>query len=198
MSLVFRSISQVSFTILGGISVVLGGISAFQSHFSHPQYSYLPPDEVWNDFLTAFPEGNKVGSSVVVEVAGAVEKPGVYTLSSGARWQDALLQAGGFMKQASQRYIHQEVNLAKIILDQEKIYIPFQLEEQGEETKVSKVVSRSLNQLTQKEVEAVPGIGAVRAEKFLSGIPYSSLEDFANRSGLPDSVRQEMLKMYSL
>ena len=58
---------------------------------------------------------------VIVHVAGAVKKPGVYTLKSGARIDDALQKAGGALGQADAHAL----NLAALAQDGTKIEVPF-------------------------------------------------------------------------
>ncbi len=58
---------------------------------------------------------------IIVHVAGAVKKPGVYTLKSGARIDDALQKAGGALGQADAHAL----NLAALAQDGTKIEVPF-------------------------------------------------------------------------
>jgi len=59
-------------------------------------------------------------TSVAVHVVGAVQRPGVYVLSSGARAVDALRQAGGPTTSADTS----AVNLASVVKDGDQLYIP--------------------------------------------------------------------------
>jgi len=61
-----------------------------------------------------------VGNKVVVQVAGAVKKPGLYTFNESARVDDAIQQAGGFDRNAD----GSRVNMAETLVDGEKIRIP--------------------------------------------------------------------------
>jgi competence protein ComEA len=61
-----------------------------------------------------------VPAEVVVDVAGAVARPGVYTLQAGARVCDALELAGGTTAQAQTA----AVNLAARLVDGQQIVIP--------------------------------------------------------------------------
>lgn len=60
------------------------------------------------------------GSTIQVHVAGAVRKPGVYTLPSWARVNDAVKKAGG----ASPRADLDAINLADHLKDAEQVRIP--------------------------------------------------------------------------
>ncbi|HMD81992.1 MAG TPA: SLBB domain-containing protein, partial [Anaerolineales bacterium] len=53
---------------------------------------------------------------IIVHITGAVPRPGVYALPQGARVQDAISAAGGFLAEAEKG----EINLARLIEDGEK------------------------------------------------------------------------------
>lgn len=56
----------------------------------------------------------------MVDIKGAVQKPGVYQLPKDARVKDALAQAGGATKEADLR----QLNLATKLQDEMAVYIP--------------------------------------------------------------------------
>lgn len=57
---------------------------------------------------------------VTVQVVGAVNKPGVYTLPSSARVDDAVRAAGGATSSADL----ESINMAQTVADAEQIYVP--------------------------------------------------------------------------
>lgn len=57
---------------------------------------------------------------VVVHVVGAVARPGVVTLPGGSRVSDAVERAGGARADADQA----RVNLARVLVDGERLYVP--------------------------------------------------------------------------
>ena len=65
------------------------------------------------------------GSDIVVHVAGAVKRPGVYHLKSGARNVEAVNAAGGFSPSANP----DSVNLAAHSEDGSQLYIPTRAEQ---------------------------------------------------------------------
>ena len=67
---------------------------------------------------------------IYVDVCGAVEQPGVYCLEEGARVCDAVRAAGGFSLAA----VETSVNQARILTDQEQLYIYTQEELEALET----------------------------------------------------------------
>lgn len=106
-------------------------------------------------------------STILVQVDGAVINPGVYTISSGSRLQDAVNSAGGLTIDAR----IESLNLAKRIQDGEKITIPSTL--QPEPSKDNPLIDINLATLT--ELDQLPGIGKTRAQAI---IDYRSKEGF--------------------
>lgn len=200
----------------GLLAMLTGGWLSYVSHFQHPRWEYIPVDDQWSDYLGKLvaqakeKETNQASLAernqpkiFSVDVAGGVEKPGVYELDSQARIGDAIKAAGGFSKLASQQFIHQDLNLAQRIEDQQKIYIPLQGENLGVTSAAagtgSKLNSEKensclvVNQASAQQLEELPNIGPKRAEDILAGIPYLDKEDFLQRSGLSTNLAQELM-----
>lgn len=187
------------------VSLAGGVICLYRGYIQGPPSLYLPLDTEWQKaWMSEVNPEELPQTNVVVEVSGAVEKPGVFSLSSSSRVQDAILQAGGFSSSANQAYIHRDLALAAKLVDQQKIYIPY-LEEanvstlpQSDQGSASPGGSSGLNQVSQAQLDEISGIGEVRAQRVLEGIPYTSIEDFKERSGLPEPIADEVLKLYTL
>ena len=192
----------LAIALLGLGAMIAGGVLTYQTHFQHPKFSYMPTDQVWKDHLQALVERARrnvdasvqASETVTVEVAGAVVQPGVYVLARQARVQDALLAAGGFLPDSNKQYIHQELNLARTLGDQEKLYIPLfeeRVKDEGNTLVASNEVAREgihANTITLTELMEIDGIGEKRAEDFLAGQPYTNVEDVRKRSRLPASI----------
>lgn len=125
---------------------------------------------------------------IFVDIEGAVVKPGVYQLPQDSRIQDGLVVAGGLAAFADREYISKNLNLATKISDGSKIYIPFL----GEAVGGSGVLNSSLkegtvgslvnvNSSSQSQLEALPGIGPVTAQKIIGGRPYGSTDELLNK-----------------
>lgn len=105
--------------------------------------------------------------SVVVHVVGAVARPGLYELPEGSRVDDAIEKAGGPTEDAALA----NVNLAAPVGDGQQIVIAANGEvgpptmHVGSETGASGLVR--LNSATLAELETLPGIGPVTAQKIL-------------------------------
>lgn len=65
-------------------------------------------------------------SDIIVDLSGAVNKPGLYTLKYGSRLGDLLSLGGGFTNEASVLWVSKNVNLALKLQDGDKIYVPFE------------------------------------------------------------------------
>ena len=104
---------------------------------------------------------------VVVDVAGDVRRPGLYRLRSGSRVQDALIAAGGATRKAQL----DAVNLAAPVADGEQIVVPGS--GVGGAAAASSPAGSSpsapldLNSATLEQLEALPGIGPVTAQKII-------------------------------
>jgi competence protein ComEA len=105
---------------------------------------------------------------LVIDVAGAVRRPGLYRLQSGSRIDDAIAAAGGATAKAQL----DAVNLAAPIADGEQVVIPEH--GAGGAPAASPPAAGSapsapldLNTATAEQLEALPGIGPVTAQKIL-------------------------------
>ncbi|HUZ16326.1 MAG TPA: ComEA family DNA-binding protein [Gaiellaceae bacterium] len=118
---------------------------------------------------------------LVVDVAGDVRRPGLYSLRSGSRVDDAIVAAGGATRKAQL----DAVNLAAPIADGEQIVVPGS--GAGGVAAVSSPAGSSpsapldLNSATLEQLEALPGIGPVTAQKIL---------DFRQQHGTFHSVAE--------
>ena len=86
---------------------------------------------------------------LLVDVIGAVEKPGLYRLPRGDRVYDAIAAAGGFSNDAD---MARAPNLAARLTDGMQVKVPFATTTSG-----TVAVRVNLNQATLAELETVPG-----------------------------------------
>lgn len=100
------------------------------------------------------------GGDLVVDVTGAVRRPGVYRLPAGSRVDDALTRAGG----ATGRAELEAVNLAARLADGQQVVVPEQAS--GAEAAAAadpEEAPISLGTATAEELEGIDGIGPVTA-----------------------------------
>jgi competence protein ComEA len=120
------------------------------------------------------------GWDVVIDVTGAVARPGVYRLPAGARVTDAVQRAGG----ASGGALLEAINLAARLADGQQVVVPRRgpagapLAPAGT---VSKEGPISLGTATVEQLDTIDGIGPVTAEDII---------EFRDRHGGLSSVDQ--------
>jgi competence protein ComEA len=140
---------------------------------------------------------------IVVDVEGAVQKPGIYNLPEESREQDAIKAAGGVSSKANFEAIAKGMNMAARLSDGMKLYIPFEDELPTTSTGDQSVIgastgSISVNSASESQLESLPGVGAVTAGKIISNRPYSSLEDLTAKKAVSNSVFQKIKDLISL
>ncbi len=96
----------------------------------------------------------------VVKVAGAVRRPGRNRLAEGKRVADAVARAGGATASADTAAI----NLAAPVADGMQVLVPRRVPGAGAGAAGTRV---SLSSATAAELDALPGIGPVTAQKIL-------------------------------
>ncbi|MPZ73719.1 MAG: ComEA family DNA-binding protein, partial [Nitriliruptorales bacterium] len=111
-------------------------------------------------------------AEVVVHVAGAVVSPGVYTLPGGSRVGDAVTAAGGPRRRA----VLDGLNLARVLTDGEQVLVAAKGDSAASETAGAAAAGATpgagsatvnLNRATVPELETLPGIGPVLAERII-------------------------------
>lgn len=105
-------------------------------------------------------------SRVVVDVVGAVRRPGLYRLPQSARIADAVARAGGSTSKADLA----QVNLAAPLADGEQIVVPGRGASAPAGTAPAAASSSAPVQLstaTLEQLDSLPGVGPVTAQKIL-------------------------------
>jgi competence protein ComEA len=137
---------------------------------------------------------------LVVDVAGAVRRPGLYRLRSGSRIDDAIASAGGPTAKAQL----DTVNLAAPIADGEQIVVPGR-GVAGVAAAGSGAVGSSpsapldLNSATLEQLEGLPGIGPVTAQKILDyRQQHGAFHSVAELQGVPGIGPAHMAQLKGL
>ena len=135
----------------------------------------------------------------------------------GTRLYELITKGGGLSGEADDEYIARNYNLSKLVSDQEKIYIPtksdianglfveparrelaYLEEDTSENPDEQSDLTVSINTATQDELEALPGIGPVSANKIINGRPYTSLEELISKKIISSSTFEKIKELITL
>lgn len=183
-----RRLILLSLGIFGGVAIVLG--VGWDYINSQQKISTVSSDGV-NGFHTGSVAGEVRVKIVKVDVSGAVISPGVYEIPYDSRIQDVLIAAGGMSTKADQTYVSKNINLAQRVSDGMKIYFPEKGEiniESPTTASVAKSTSINLNTATLAELDTLPGIGPVMANKIVAQRPYQTVSQLLERKVVSSSV----------
>lgn len=147
---------------------------------------------------------------IVIHITGAVQKTGILILQKGARIADAIDASGGPTESADL----DEVNLAYVLQDGQKVYIPskgnkaklegkaYITSESGNNVIVQEVNEKggnkkvNINTATQSELENLPGVGEAIASRIIEyrqqNGKFSKVEDLQNVKGIGDAKFNNM------
>lgn len=181
-------------TLLFGVILVGFGVFFFKSGLGSPSTKV----EVLE--ATTESQGNR---EMVVEIAGEVEKPGVYKLPGGSRVDDLLAVSGGLGANANRDWVEKYLNRAAMLVDSQKIYIPSQSEalsakETGGDQSVSADFSgqgsggTNINTASLSELDKLPGIGPAYGQSIIDHRPYSTNEELVSKGALKKSVYEKV------
>lgn len=141
----------------------------------------IPPLE------TATHARSRTPSRLVVDVAGAVRRPGLYHLAAGTRIADAVAAAGGATPHADVAL----VNLAAPLADGEQVLVPVRGAAAGTGGNPSPTAPVDLNTANAEQLDALPGIGPATAQKIVdyrqAHGPFRSLDDLEAVPGIGPS-----------
>jgi len=123
---------------------------------------------------------------ILVDVTGAVTKPGVYTLAANSRVIDAIKAAGDSAPGADLSTI----NLARVLSDGEQIYVDATIINSAGK-RISKTVHSgpiNVNRATAAQLDSLDGIGPVIAKRIIEyrkvNGPFATVEDLQKVSGI--------------
>ena len=151
--------------------------------------------------------------NIFVHIAGCVQKEGMLELSSNSRIADAIEKAGGLTQEADLS----DINLAYLLEDGMKIYIPNQNERQENNEKTENTAKTentpsmqiqdtntkqdviNINTATQEELDTLPGIGPATAAKIIAYRKekgkFNNKEEIKEVSGIGEA-KYEKIKEY--
>lgn len=128
-----------------------------------------------------------VKQTILVHVAGKVKKPDVYPLLQGSRVADAIKAAGGAKKGVDLS----DINLARILIDGEQIYVGYvaAVDRSTPKNSVKKYTGIiNINRATKAELDSLVGIGPVIAGKIVTyrnqNGSFMAIDDLLKVSGI--------------
>lgn len=151
---------------------------------------------------------------VMVDISGAVERPGIIKTNNDSRIQDVLISAGGLSAKADRIYISKNINLAQRVFDGMKLYFPLEGEvsrQNGDVVKLTAGNNRAseagvafgaerlinLNSATTQELDRLPGVGPVTVSKIIAGRPYQNISDLINYKIVGKSLYEKIKDLVS-
>ena len=143
---------------------------------------------------------------IVVDVTGSVANPGLYHLATGARVGDAIDAAGGFGPRVDADRVGRELNLAATLEDGDQVRVPSRDDPttapggggsggSGGTGSGSGGGLVNLNTASQSELEELPGIGPVTAEKIIAAreeAPFRSVEELRERGLVGEKTFEDL------
>jgi competence protein ComEA len=179
-------------TLVGLLIVV--GVIAFLVRWQSP-----PPIVIEPPLPTPTPE------PIQVYVSGAVVHPDVYVLPVDSTVNTALEAAGGPTEEADLEHL----NLAHHLKDGEHVYVPRVGEassptphDEGDESEVPVAFPVNINTASQAELETLPGIGPVLAQRIIdyreNDATFSSIEDIQNVPGIGPATFEDIKELITV
>jgi competence protein ComEA len=140
---------------------------------------------------------------LVVHVAGAVNRPGLYELDEGSRIDDAIAEAGGAKPKAALEL----VNLAAPVADGQQVLVPLRgaaaTAGSGEGGGLAAPGGKvSINSATVEQLDALPGIGPVTAQQIIdfrtANGGFGSIEELDAVPGIGPARLEQLRELVSL
>lgn len=155
--------------------------------------------------VTKADEQNTTQQVIYVYVCGKVNSPGVYELPEGTRVYKAIEAAGGATEEAAL----ENLNLADVVSDKSRIYIPGINEEYNINDNSSSVVTDNtanssnsagscvnINVASKNELMTLPGIGEAKALAIISYREtqgkFTCIEDVMKVSGIKNAAYEKI------
>lgn len=169
----------IALALLGLIFLVYGLISLLGSSVNK--------DEIKLEHQELSPQSTTL---IQVDIEGAVVSPGVYKLSTDSIIQDALVASGGLSPEADREYISKNINLASKLSDGAKIYIPKIGDKAQTTVSNSNIVTGliNINTASKENLDTLPGVGSVTADKIISNRPYQQVNDLLDKNIVSSKV----------
>ncbi len=142
-----------------------------------------------SDVVIGVEDDSVEAEELLVDVQGAVERPGIVVLAPGARVVDAISAAGGLTEGAAAG----SINLAREVQDGEQLLVPIEGEEETTEDGNGLI---NINRATAEELQQLPRVGpsvsaAIVAHRDEHG-PFASVDDLEDVSGIGPAMMEQL------
>ncbi len=189
------------FAVFGaGIGLIVLGIAlgiARQTASKKVEFLTKPADPVKNQ-------------EIIVDIGGAVAKPGIYRLKANSRLVDLLAEAGDLTSEVDTDWVQKTLNMARTLTDGEKIYIlkigdAKKTDVLGGNTTSLGGQSLSvvnLNTALASELDTLPGIGPSFAQRIIeyrkANGGFKSIEEIQAVSGIGKKLFEQIKDKISI
>ncbi len=154
------------------IYMVLGSALALGALFFSLAQGNASPSPIPKVSLAPIVEATPAPASIIVDVAGRVLHPNIYTLPVGSRAADAISAAGGALKGVALT----DINLAHVLFDGEQIVVgapPVPVKSSQGRGSTSKIGKSStavvnINTASAAQLQVLAGVGPVMAGKIVA------------------------------
>lgn len=180
---------KIFLVALGIIVVIILVVYVFTKENSTTYFE----DEVVNELSVNNATKAEIKNNIIIHIAGEVENEGIIELPPNSRIYDAVEAAGGLTAEANLS----QINLANMLKDGQKIYIPNEeeteeyIEEVTGKNEYKEVGKIDINTATQTELETLSGIGPSTALKIVNyrkeNGEFSNIEDLKNVPGIGEA-----------
>lgn len=204
MELSFKQ--KLAIGIVGVLIIVGVGVYIYWANKAEEEYDF-------NNFYANTEPDKKKENTIMVHITGEVKNAGIIELPEESRIADAIEQAGGVTEEADL----DQVNLAFVLSDGQKIYIPNKKEREANEEKAyitaesgnnviikdkvegGKKQKVNINEAKQEELEELPGIGPSIAKKIIEyreqNGKFTSIDELQEVKGIGEA-KFENIKEY--
>ena len=204
-----RPLPGVSWRVLGGLCLAAAlGIGAFVLAASGPNGEIrVEGGAAWRASGSPAGSGRLPSPAValVVDVQGAVLRPGVLELAPGSRVGDAIAAAGGYGPRVDAERAGRELNLATELKDGDRIVVPSRDDPApaaGARASGSAAGQAGgpgglldLNSATAAELDVLPGVGPVTAQKIIDARaekPFATVDELRERKIVGPSTFEKL------
>lgn len=163
-----------------------------------------------NNAVQASAQGSDSSANYIyVDLSGSVVDPKVHRVPANTRLFEVLSASGGLNELADRPYFYRNFNLAMVLNDQDKIYVPSVNEVvNGIYLENNKIVSAyngkttaqvsqpasggngkiSINTASQALLETLKGVGAITASRIIAGRPYKTINELVEKDILKNAL----------